>query len=102
MAGQKGKGNFNRSKGKPLQSQDSTSRNTENNKSQKAQGMQDPLSPRLLTLKQASTYLGCSVRSVREMVYGHEIPVLQRGERSKIWIDKEDLNSWINRSKGLI
>ena len=57
---------------------------------------------RLLTLQQAAVYLGRSPHTVREMVYGHVFPVIQQGERSKMWLDIQDLDKWIDDNKALV
>lgn len=79
----------------------SDSRDIENNKTRKGQRIEDPLPPRLLTIKQASAYIGHSVYMLRELIYSREIPCIQRGNRSKIWVDRVDLDSWIDRQKGM-
>ena len=71
----------------------------ENTKDLKAHSISNPLRPRLLTIKQAAAYLGRGTDSLRELVYSGVFPVIQEGERSKIWLDIEDLNSWILNKK---
>ena len=72
---------------------------TENIGNSKTRGIVNPLCPRLLTIKQAAHYLGRGVDSLREMIYAGLFPVIQEGERSKIWLDKEDLDTWIVTKK---
>ncbi len=62
---------------------------------QDAQGIHYPMR-RLLTLEEAAIYLGRKVSSLRELVYAREIPVVQLGDRSKIWIDIQRLDEWID------
>ncbi len=71
--------------------------NTEN--LEEAQGINSPLPPRLLTIKQAAAYLGRGVDSMRELVYGRVFKVIQESERSKVWIDVRDLDNWIDSKK---
>ena len=71
----------------------------ENTKDLKAHSIPNPLRPRLLTIKQAAEYLGRGTDSLRELVYGGVFPIIQEGDRSKIWLDIEDLNSWILNKK---
>lgn len=54
---------------------------------------------RLYTIKEAATYLGRGQDSLRELIYAGELPVIQRGDRGKQWLDIEDLNSWIDHNK---
>ena len=55
--------------------------------------------PRLLTLKAASEYLGLTVWSLRTRIWDGEIPVVRfRGSR-KIFVDREDLEKFIQRNK---
>ena len=60
---------------------------------------QRELSVRLLTVEQASQYLGRSVHSVREMVYRRTFPVVKAGKRSKMWLDVRDLDVWVSQEK---
>lgn len=73
----------------------------ENNKDNPDRWIRDP-SVRLLTMDQAALYLGRSIYSLREMVYGRVFPVIQAGSRSKIWLDRVDLDNWIGKSKELM
>lgn len=54
---------------------------------------------RLLPIRDAARYLGRGEDSLREMIYAGILPVIQVGERSKIWLDIEDLNAWIENKK---
>ena len=65
----------------------------------KTQGITNPVSQRLLSLKQASKYLGRGEDSMRELIYARVFPVVQEGERSKMWLDVRDLDSWIEDRK---
>jgi hypothetical protein len=56
---------------------------------------------RLLTLKDASLYLGRSVGSIREMLYGRELPCIQKGN-GKVWIDLKDIDNWIDNQKSFM
>jgi len=56
---------------------------------------------RLYTVEEAALYLGRGVDSVREMIWRREIPIVQRGDRGKIWLDIEDLSKWIEGNKHL-
>jgi excisionase family DNA binding protein len=52
---------------------------------------------RLLSPKDASAYLGFSLRSVRNLVYSRELPIIRLG--AKIFIDLRDLDQWIEKKK---
>lgn len=54
---------------------------------------------RLLSLKQAAQYLGRGEDSMREMIYGHAFKVIQLGGKSKMWLDLQDLDKWIEDNK---
>ena len=54
---------------------------------------------RLFTVEEAAAYLGRGIDSVREMIWRHEIQIVQRGDRGKIWLDVEDLGKWIKENK---
>ena len=68
----------------------------------KAQGIQRPLHPRLLPLKEAAAYLGLSVWSMRERIWAGDIPVVQFPGGRKQFIDTNDINQFIERNKRTI
>ncbi len=57
----------------------------------------DPIKPRLLTVKDAATYLGRSVPSIRELIWGGSLPIVRVGRR--IHLDLFDLDKWIEQNK---
>jgi hypothetical protein len=65
------------------------------------QRIDNPL-PRLLTLKQASEYLGLTVWALRERVWSGQLPVLQFPGGKKQYLDRNDLESFIERNKRII
>jgi len=65
---------------------------------QKAQRIDNPL-PRLLTLKQASSYLGLTVWAMRERIWAGDIPVVQWPGGRKMFLDLKDLETFITRNK---
>jgi excisionase family DNA binding protein len=52
---------------------------------------------RLYTLKDAAAYLGRPVSSIRTLVWKGALPVIQDGR--KMYVDVNDLELYINRSK---
>jgi len=58
-----------------------------------------PPERRLLTLKHAADYMDFSPGKMRQMVYEGVIPYIQDGRGGKFWLDREDLDRWIERSK---
>lgn len=52
---------------------------------------------RLLSIKEASTFLGRSDWSVREMLWAAKLPYIKDGKR--IFIDIIDLETWVERNK---
>ena len=71
----------------------------DNTNNKQDHGITNPMRPRLLSLKQASKYLGRGEDSMRELIYARVFPVVQEGERSKMWLDVRDLDSWIEDRK---
>jgi excisionase family DNA binding protein len=65
----------------------------------KESGQLERTSVRLLTVEQASQYLGRSVHSIREMVYRRTFPVVKAGKKSKMWLDVRDLDAWVSQEK---
>jgi len=57
----------------------------------------NPVRPRLLSLKDAASYLGRGTDSLREMVYRRELRVIQEG-KGKMWFDLRELDNWIDRN----
>ena len=69
-------------------------KHTENNNKKSGIRIQSPT--RLLTIRESARYLGRSEVSMRTLVYKWVFPVIQEGERSKIWLDVNDLDEWID------
>ena len=84
---------------KPLQDRYMTMEVSENIDNNKTQGIHSPVRQRLLSLREAATYLGRKEDSMRELVYSRVFPVIQMGEKSKMWIDRMDLDTWIDANK---
>jgi len=53
---------------------------------------------KLYTLKEAAHYLGRSVDSVRRLIWDRELKVVQHVKKQ--WVDKTDLDQFIERHKG--
>jgi len=59
----------------------------------------NPTSPRLLTIPKAAEYLGLTKWAMRERIWAGQIPYIQfRGGR-KIYVDVNDLDSFIQKNK---
>lgn len=54
-----------------------------------------PITPRLLTIKQAATYCSCTVWAVRQLCWSGELRSIRIGNR--ILIDRADLDAVIDR-----
>ena len=56
---------------------------------------------RLLTVKEASVYLGMSLPTLRNLYWNGAIPIIRtgEGEKDKIRIDINDLDKWIEQYK---
>jgi predicted DNA-binding transcriptional regulator AlpA len=61
-----------------------------------------PVKQRLLSLKNAAIYLDRSEDSLRELIYSGAFPIIQLGERSKMWVDVGDLDRWIDSQKQVL
>lgn len=68
----------------------------------KAQGIGNPMSPRLLTLKDAAEWLGLTVWGLRERIWAGDIPVIQFQNGRKMYIDTNDLETFIKQNKKII
>ena len=62
-----------------------------------ARGIRYPLPKRLYSLPEAAHYLGRTLWSMRELIWKGSIPIVREGKR--IFIDINDLNSYIERNK---
>ncbi len=60
------------------------------------------MSPRLLPLKDAATWLGLTVWAMRERIWAGDIPVVQFPGGRKQYIDVQDLEAFINTNKRTI
>jgi excisionase family DNA binding protein len=61
-------------------------------------GKESPtIRPRLLTVRDASVYLGRSIPSVRELIWAGSLPIVRVGRR--IHLDLIDLEKWIEQHK---
>ncbi len=68
-----------------------------------AQGIHNPMSPRLLTLKRAAEYIGLTVWGMREVVWSGLIPVIRFGPNGrKMFIDSADIEKFIQKNKEVI
>jgi len=67
-----------------------------------AQGMYNPLSPRLLPLKQAAVYMGLTVWGLRERIWAGQLPVIQFPGGRKQYIDTKDIEKFIEKNKRVI
>ena len=64
--------------------------------------MLNPMSPRLLPLKDAAQWLGLTVWAMRERVWAGDIPVIRFDGGRKMYIDKLDLEQFIQSHKETI
>jgi hypothetical protein len=63
----------------------------------KVQGITNPLPQRLFSLKEASTFLGRTLWSMRELIWAGKIPIVRDGKR--IFVDVVDLENYITKNK---
>jgi excisionase family DNA binding protein len=55
------------------------------------------ISQRLLTLPEAAHYLGCTLWSVRELIWKGQLPYTRFGKRFQV--DRRDLDELVDREK---
>lgn len=67
-----------------------------------AQGITNPISPRLLPLKEAAKWLGLTTWAMRERVWSGDIPVIRFPGGRKMFIDTKDLEGFIEKNKAVI
>lgn len=65
----------------------------------KAQGISNP---RLLPLKDAAQWLGLTVWAMRERIWAGQIPVVQFPGGRKMYVDTQDLETFIQKNKRII
>ncbi|HPQ44629.1 MAG TPA: helix-turn-helix domain-containing protein [Syntrophales bacterium] len=66
---------------------------------QKAHRIDNPVHKRLFTLQEGAEYLGRSVWGMRDLIWKREIPVVKEKGARKQYLDKTDLDEWINKNK---
>jgi len=56
---------------------------------------------KLLTVEEASLYLGIPAWTLRAKIWHREIPFVKSGSgrRSRVYFDRKDLDEWIEKSK---
>ena len=59
----------------------------------------DSAQSRLLTLREAAQYLNCSQFSIRTLVWDGTLPSVRFTRRGKLWLDRQDLEKYIEDSK---
>ena len=79
-----------------------TSKNHTSKGLEKAQGITNPISPRLLPLKRAAEYLGLSTWAMRERIWAGDIPVVKFSGGRKQFVDTKDLELFIERNKTIV
>jgi len=67
-----------------------------------AQGIGNPSAPRLLPLKQAADYLGLTVWAMRERIWAGQIAVIRFPGGRKMYLDRYDLDRFIEENKTLM
>ena len=64
--------------------------------------MSNPMVPRLLPLKKAAEYLGLTLWAMRERVWAGDLPVVKFPNGRKLYLDINDLESFISNNKSII
>lgn len=52
---------------------------------------------RLLTVRDAASYIGRSEQAVQHLIFQRDLPVIRVGRR--VHLDRRDLDAWIDNSK---
>jgi hypothetical protein len=75
--------------------------NIKNQLLREGQRINNPVSKRLYTLKEAANYLGRGVWGLRELVWDGRIPVIKNDDRPKCkwFFDVQDLDDFIKSNK---
>jgi len=71
-------------------------------KNKKAPSISNSIRPRLLSLKDAASWLGLTVWAMRERIWAGQIPVVQFPGGRKQYIDIQDLESFVQNNKRII
>ena len=53
--------------------------------------------PRLLTVKEAATYIGRTEQAMQHLIHRRELVVVRKGRR--VHLDRSDLDRWIETNK---
>ena len=61
------------------------------------QNVRGRIVPRLLTVKDAATYIGRTEQAVQHLIHRRELIVVRRGRR--VHLDRSDLDRWIDGNK---
>lgn len=56
---------------------------------------------RWMSLPEAAFYTSQGEATIKKAIYRGELPVIQRGPRSKIILDVTDLDTWMSADKGV-
>lgn len=57
------------------------------------------LEKRLFTLPEAATFLGRSTYSIRSLIWRNLLPVVKHDGSRKQWLDRKDLDLFIEKNK---
>jgi hypothetical protein len=66
---------------------------------QRAQGIANPMRKRLYTIKEAALYLGQSEWGMRKLIWDSHIPAIRLKSKSKIYVDINDMETFIRENK---
>ena len=77
-----------------------TGRELSGNRSKKlAQRINNPMRPRLLTIKKAAEYLGITEWGMRTLIWKGLVPSIRYPDGRKIFVDVTDLDSYVEHNK---
>ena len=69
----------------------------------RTQRMHDPARPRLMSVEETAEYLGWHPNTVRSaLLYSQEVPVIRLSVNGKLWIDRKDLDAWLEKKKSYV
>ncbi len=64
-----------------------------------AQGISNPNSPMLLTLKDAAAMIGLTLWAMRERIWSGDIPAVRFPDGRKLYVDVRDIDRFIQKNK---
>jgi hypothetical protein len=56
-----------------------------------------------MSVEATAEYLGWHPNTVRStLLYSQEVPVIRLSDNGKVWIDRKDLDAWLEKKKSYV